>query len=394
MFLTQPQLALDPIWRVTSASAADTRTEKMNLAIGVYRDEFGECAVQRAVRHAELRLAERSASKEYTGPAGNLEFNARMASLMFGTAVPRAHLAAVQSVGGTGALRLLAELLRTTGPERTVHLGTPAYVNHHAILNAAQLRVEEYPIAEDGSFSADAVLDVARRASPGDVILLQGCCHNPTGFRMPTQVWVDLAEIMAERELVPFIDHAYLGLGDGLDDDLEGMRRMLEIVPEAMVAVSAAKAWALYNERTGIAFVVARDAARAGYAANVLEVIARAAYSQAPSHGASVVAEILADPELTADWRAELDLMRSRLNRTRTALTGAIGQLLGDSPFADLDDRRGMFVSLPLGEDQMERLRVEHAIYGVPSGRINLAGVTEDRVPALAEAIASVYSAP
>lgn len=390
VFFETPALALDPLWRLTRACASDTRPERMNLVVGVYRNEHGECPVQYAVHQAETRLAERATSKEYTSPRGNERFNDHLTRLILGSGDSSERATAVQAVGGTGALRLLSELLALTGPDRTVHLGTPAYVNHRAILSAAKLRVHEYPVDNRGEFDADALLDTARKASPGDVILLQGSCHNPTGLSMPLEAWGQLAEIMAQRGVIPFIDHAYFGLGDGIAADLAGMRAMLDVVPEALIAVSASKAWGIYNERTGCAIVVARDQSRAEYAKGILEVIARADYSQAPSHGASVVAEILDDDSLRTQWVEELEQSRARLMRLRDNLIDELEGLGAPAHLTQLRDRRGMFITLPFSESQMESLRTNYAIYGVPSGRINIAATQERQIPYLARAIAEV----
>lgn len=390
MLLTTPSLHLDPLWRLNSDCAADLRPERLNLVLGVYRDEYGICSVQRSVQMAEARLAALAVPKEYTSPAGNLPFNAAITDLILGDSSVIARATSVQAVGGTGALRLLAELLATTGPQRTVYLGTPAYVNHPGLLRAAGLHVQEYPIAQNGRLDADAVLDAARSASVGDVLLLQGSCHNPTGLSMPLPVWDELAHVMAARGVVPFIDHAYFGLGDGVEEDLEGMRRMLRIVPEALIAVSASKAWGIYNERTGCAIAVTSSPERGEYVRGVLEVIARAAYSQAPSHGARVVVEVLNDAVLRADWRVELEEMRLRLTGLRNALVDELTAVSSNPAFAALRDQRGLFLRLPLTPEQMECLRRQYAAYGIPSGRINLAGIPAAAVARLAVSVAAV----
>jgi len=394
MFLATPSLHLDPLWRLSAEYAADPRPERLNLVIGVYRDESGACPVMPSVREAEARLVDRAPSKEYLGLSGNLQFNAAMTELVLGEEALVSRATTVQTVAGTGALRLLAELLAATGPDRTVYLGTPSYVNHLAILQAAHLNVVEYPVSRNGEMDAEAVLRIARSARPGDAILLQGCCHNPTGLSVPGPLWDELAAVMAERGVIPFIDQAYFGLGDGLDEDFAGMRRMLDVVPEAVVAVSASKAWGLYSERTGCAIVLTQDRDRGDYARGVLEVIARADYSQPPAHGALVVAEILGDPGLRTRWRAELEGMRLRLTALRDGLVDELLRTPNGEAFAGLRNQRGMFLRLPLGAEQMDRLREEHAVYGIPSGRISLAGVPTARVPDLATSIAAAAEAP
>ncbi|WP_433832088.1 aminotransferase class I/II-fold pyridoxal phosphate-dependent enzyme [Actinoplanes sp. CA-015351] len=365
-------LTADPLWQLTAACADDMRPERLDLIVGVYRDDSGASPVMRAVRAAELRLAQRSPSKAYAGPSGNPRFAALLTDLLLAGADLSSRTVAVQSVAGTGALRLLAELLATTGPDRTVHLGTPSYVNHAGILAAAGLRVATHPVQD--------MLAAVETARPGDALVIQGCCHNPSGFSMPIRQWDLLSAALVRRGVVPFIDQAYFGLGDGLDADLAGMRRLLRAVPFGVVAVSGSKAWGLYSERVGAALVVGELPGARG----LLEGIARTSYSQPPAHGAMIVEEILGDPELTACWRSELEAMRRRLGRLRTGLASRLGDMPG------LPEQRGMFLSLPLTAGAMERLRVEHGIYGLPSGRINLAGLPESRIPEVADAIRQV----
>ncbi|MDI6102345.1 aminotransferase class I/II-fold pyridoxal phosphate-dependent enzyme [Actinoplanes sp. NEAU-A12] len=380
MLLTLDPPSADPLWQLTADCARDVRPQRLDLIVGVYRDDTGVSPVMQAVRTAELRLAERSGSKAYVGPAGCERFTRSTAALLLADPALEARTEGVQTVAGTGALRLLAELLAATGPDRTVHLGTPAYVNHPAILAAAGLRTVTHPVTPDGS----AMLAAVRTARPGDVLLIQGCCHNPTGLSMSAALWDELASVMARRGVVPFIDQAYFGLGDGLDEDLDGMRRLLRAVPDAVVAVSASKAWGLYSERTGCALILSDDAAQRRHAATLLENIARASYSQPPAHGAAIVAEILTDPALTACWRGELESMRLRLGVLRDGLARLTG-------FAGLGEQRGMFLKLPLGPAAMLRLRSEHAVYGLPSGRINLAGIPAGRVGAVARALRAAH---
>ncbi|BEL07076.1 tyrosine aminotransferase [Actinoplanes sichuanensis] len=371
--------APDPLWQLTADCAADPRPDRLDLLVGVYRDDSGAAPVPAAVHAAELRLADRARSKEYVGPSGNIRFRHEMTRLLLADPALEARADGLQTVAGTGALRLLAELLAATGPDRTVLLGTPAYVNHPAILAAARLRTTRYPVTADGA----AMLAAVDAAQPGDVLLLQGCCHNPTGLGMSLALWDELAAALSRRGVVPFIDQAYFGLGDGLDEDLAGMRRLLRVVPEAVVAVSASKAWGLYSERTGCALVLSADAGRRQRARTMLETIARISYSQPPAHGAAIVEEILTDPILSVSWRDELEGMRRRLGRLRDGLATGTG-------FAGLGNQRGMFLTLPLDAAAMLRLRQIHGVYGLPSGRINLAGIPSSRIEAVASAIRSV----
>jgi aspartate aminotransferase len=369
-------LTADPLWELTAACGRDERPGRLDLIVGVYRDDSGASPVMRAVRAAEIRLAQGSHSKVYVGPSGNPLFAARLAELLLADNALVDRAVAVQTVAGTGALRLLAELIAATGPDRTVHLGVPAYVNHPAILRAVGLDVETHPVAD--------LLAVAEVARPGDVLMIQGCCHNPTGLQMPPAAWDKLGEILFRRGVVPFVDQAYFGLGDGLDEDLEGMRRLLRVVPEAYVAVSGSKAWGLYSDRVGAALVIGSSPGRDRI---LLENAARVSYSQPPGHGAKIVEEILSDPALTACWRAELESMRLRLGRLRDGLAGRLADLPG---FETLAEQRGMFLTLPLSEFAMDELREAHSIYGLPTGRINLAGLPSHRIPEVAAAIRAV----
>ncbi|BBH69056.1 tyrosine aminotransferase [Actinoplanes sp. OR16] len=369
-------LSADPLWELTAACGRDTRPGRLDLIVGVYRDDSGASPIMRAVRAAESRLARSSTTKAYVGPSGDHRFLASISELILDDPSVRARATAVQTVAGTGALRLLAELIAATGPDRTVHLGVPAYVNHQGVLRAAGLRVDTHPVAD--------MLAAASVARPGDVLMIQGCCHNPTGYQMPASDWDALAEVLYRRGVVPFIDQAYFGLGDGLEADLDGMRRLLRVVPEAYVAVSGSKAWGLYSERVGAALVIGTSPARDRA---LLEGAARVSYSQPPAHGAALVAEILTDPSLRSCWRDELESMRLRLGRLRSGLALRLSDLPG---FAGLSTQRGMFLTLPLSPEAMESLRVDHGVYGLPTGRINLAGLPSPRVPEVAAAIRAV----
>lgn len=394
MFSIMPQVRRDPLWARADEFATDPRPDRLDLIVGVYRDDTGCSPIMSAVKAAEARLFELETTKQYVAPYGNAGFNAALTELVLSDPSLTARATTIQTVAGTGALRLLADFLAFTGPERTIHLGTPAYVNHPGVLNAARLRIKEYPLVRDGTLNAEAVLAAAGSANRGDVLLLQGCCHNPTGLSMSIAVWEELAKILADRGVVPFVDHAYFGLGDGLDEDLTGMRRLLRVVPAAVVSVSCSKIWGLYRERTGCAIVLTSNTADTAYTRDLLEWIARATYSQPPSHGAAIAELVLTDPGLRADWRAELTTMRERLNANRAALVaGLTGGPLGttDHPaFDGIAQQRGMFLTLPLSPEQMDQLTARHAIYGTPTGRINLAGIPTPRIDEVAAAIRNV----
>lgn len=386
-FAGLPAIGRDQLWIRADEYASDARKERLDLIVGVYRDDEGRAPVMGAVRDAEARLLKQAASKQYVGPMGDRGFNSAVTDLVLGSALAR-RATTIQTVAGTGALRLLFDFWRVVKPEATVHVGTPAYINHPAILRASGLATKTYNLRRGGRLDVDAVLAAAGGAAPGDVLLLQGCCHNPTGLSMPTAAWTEIGEVIGERGVVPLIDHAYFGLGDGLEDDLGGARQLLERVPLGLVAVSASKIWSLYSERTGCAMVVSCHPEDGTYAHDLLESTARATYSQPPAHGASIVREILHDDELRIDWLRELEAMRMRLDRHRQLLLA--GLTLPDQELEAVSAQRGMFLSLPLGPEQMRRLSKDHAIYGALSGRINLAAIPADRLEDVSQAISRV----
>ncbi|WP_329200272.1 MULTISPECIES: aromatic amino acid transaminase [unclassified Streptomyces] len=376
---------VDPLWDLTEAYGADTRPERLNLVLGVYRDESGGTPVMAAVREAEIRLAERSASKEYRGLSGNLAFNRAMLSMVLGPDGPVERAVAVQTVAGSGALRLLADLICRTRPGTTVWISDPAYVNHRPILEAAGLTVRTYRWLDQEGMLAD--LAGARR---DDVVLLQGCCHNPTGVDPTPDAWEALAALAVRDGWVPFVDLAYHGLGDGLDADLAATRMLAGRVPEVLLAISCSKNFGLYSDRTGCAVVIGASRASLRHAETALQNAARTQYSMPPEHGAAVVTAIWEDARLQASWRSELDAMRSRISANRTALVEQLAALGRGAEAAALARQKGMFSMLPLSPEQMLRLRGRFAIYGTTAGRVNIAGIGLDRVPCLARGIAGV----
>ncbi|MFJ8586691.1 aromatic amino acid transaminase [Streptomyces sp. NPDC093595] len=381
-----PAPPADPLWDLAAAFAADERPERLDLVLGVYRDHTGVTPVMAAVREAEIRLAERSASKEYRGLSGNTAFNRAMVSTVLGTGGPAGRATAVQTVAGTGALRLLADLIRRTRPGTTVWISDPAYVNHRPILEAAGLTVRTY----DWS---DPLRDL-REARRDDVVLLQGCCHNPTGVDPTREEWEALAELAVRNGWVPFVDLAYHGLGDGLEADLWATRMLADRVPEMLIAVSCSKNFGLYSDRTGCAVVLGPSRAALRNVETALQNAARTLYSMPPEHGAAVVTAILEDDGLRAAWRAELDDMRARIQANRADLVAQLDSLGHAAQAGSLARQKGMFSTLPLSADGMHALRRRFAIYGTDSGRINIAGIPAHRIPCLAQGIAAVLEQP
>uniref|UniRef100_A0AAU2JZS2 Aromatic amino acid transaminase n=1 Tax=Streptomyces sp. NBC_00049 TaxID=2903617 RepID=A0AAU2JZS2_9ACTN len=386
-----PPPPVDPLWELTDEFGADARSERLNLVLGVYRDPAGATPVMAAVREAEIRLAERSESKEYRGLSGNTAFNRALLTMVLGPNGPAGRAAAVQTVAGSGALRLLADLICRTRPGATVWISDPAYVNHRPILEAAGLKVRPYGWRDaEGGFDAAGVLRELRGAGRDDVVLLQGCCHNPTGVDPSWDDWEALADAAARDGWVPFVDLAYHGLGDGLEADLLATRMLAARVPEMLIAVSCSKNFGLYSDRTGCAIVIGASAPAVRHAETALQNAARTLYSMPPEHGAAVVTAILEDDGLRAAWRAELDVMRIRIMDNRAALTAHLSDLGHAAQARSLAGQKGMFSMLSLTAEQMLRLRREFAIYGTTSGRINIAGIAAHRIPCLARGIAGV----
>ncbi|WP_230673493.1 aromatic amino acid transaminase [Rathayibacter sp. Leaf248] len=389
MIVTANSLAPDPVWELTRRYAADPRPSRLDLTLGVYRDDSLRAPVMDAVHAAERILLARRESKQYRGPSGHPDFTARMSTLLLGEELAERAIG-VQTVAGTGALRLLAEFLAHFEPGRRVILGAPSYVNHAPVLRAAGLEIHSVPFVDESGLPwLEPTIDALRSARPGDAVLLQGNCHNPTGASLTSAMWDRLTDEIVRAGVVPFLDQAYYGLGDGLEEDLAGMRRLLARVPEAVISVSCSKAFSLYSERVGCALLLLDPSGAAG-AMHTLEGIARTAYSQPPHHGAAIVATILQDEELEHSWRGELDRMRNRVTLLRDRLV--TGALSAGAPaeFAALRDQRGLFLSLPLSPAAMHRLQREFGVYGLPSGRINLAGVPGVAVDALSAALAEV----
>ena len=363
---------------------ADPRENKIDLGVGVYRDRGGHTPVMRSVKAAEHLLLERQTTKAYLGPEGDPVFVDLLAPIVFSPAlVGAARLAGIQTPGGTGALRLAAELLAQTGADPTVWVGTPTWPNHLPILKAAGLRVETYAyfdVAEQRLRFAD-LMAAFERASPGDVVLLHGCCHNPTGAGLGLEGWQQVADVIAARGLVPLIDLAYQGLGQSLEADAHGTRLVLAAAEQALIAYSCDKNFGLYRERTGALFALAHDGATAAKVRANLLALARAAWSMPPDHGAAVVRTILESTELTQGWHAELEAMGQRLADVRQALAQA------DERLAPLADQEGMFSVLPIPPAGIAALREQHGIYMAPSGRINLAGLNPTNLSTFAAAV-------
>jgi aspartate aminotransferase len=389
MLSNLPVALQDPLWALLAAFRADPRPTKMDLVIGVYRDASGETPVMNVVKAAEQRLAAAGASKAYRSLSGNAEFNAGMAKLLLGR--DRGRLSrqyTMQTVGGTGALRLLADLIAVASPAATVWISDPGYINHRPIFAAARLSVSTYRWrVRDGVLDTTALLDDLAMARAGDIVLLHGCCHNPTGIDMPIGTWAAIAGLCATQGIVPLVDMAYQGFGDGMEADAEGLRTLVDRLDTVLVASSCSKNMGLYCERTGAATVIGPNEAALRAAGGTLERITRSNYSMPPDHGAAVAAALLADP---LPWMAELEEMRLRIASIRATLGEALSRFGAPDAMQDLRHHKGMFSLLPASAEMMTRLRQEFAIYGTQNGRINIAGLLPSQIEKLAVALAIV----
>jgi aromatic-amino-acid transaminase len=367
----------------------------VDLGVGIYKDAQGNTPVMRAVREAERRLDASQASKAYLGLAGDIAFNAAMARLVFGEAADMPRIRAAQAPGGSGALRLIAELLKRARPDAALWLPDPTWPNHLPLLRAAGITTRDYPYfdAAAGTVRFGAMMEALQGAVPGDVVLLHGCCHNPTGADLDGEEWSALAALVVERGLFPFVDLAYQGFGEGLEEDAAGVRLFAARVPEMAVAASCSKNFSVYRDRAGAALLMGRTAAEADIAFGQLLGVARGMYSMPPDHAAAAVRIVLEDPVLHADWKAELDAMRQRMVSLRERFAEALRRQSNSGRFDFLARHRGMFSRIGAAPHEVERLRVEHAVYMVGDGRINVAGLPEDRLDPLAAAVVSVMGA-
>ena len=392
MFEALQPAPADKILALIGLYRNDPRSGKVDLGVGVYKDIDGRTPVMRAVREAEKRLLASQDTKTYLGLAGDTAFNAAMIKLAFGENADLSRIRAAQAPGGSGALRLVAELLQRSRSGATVWLSDPTWPNHPPVMRAAGLQVRDYPYfdAASGSVRFDDMLAALKTANRGDVVLLHGCCHNPTGANLDVAQWAKVADMLLERGLLPFVDIAYQGFGEGLDADAAGLRLLAETMPEMVVASSCSKNFAVYRDRVGAAMILAKDGAQADLALGQMLAAARALYSMPPDHGAAAVRMVLEDTELKADWEAELEEMRLRMLRLRVAFAEALRRQSNSDRFDFVASHRGMFSRLGLTEAQVERLRAEHAVYMVGDSRINVAGLPEEGMDDLAKAIVSV----
>ena len=382
--MLEPQPA-DALLALIGAFKADQRRHKIDLGVGVYRDARGVTPVMRAVKAAEQILHETQDSKSYLGPEGDLGFVSLLHPYIFGEAETFGErIIGLQTPGGTGALRLGAEIVRVAHPGATVWLGTPTWPNHVPIFRAAGLAIETYKFADLATQKVDfeSVRAALARAKAGDVVLLHACCHNPTGIDFSREQWKEIAATVAARRLIPFVDLAYQGLGDGLEEDAAAMRLVVGSVDEALVAYSCDKNFGLYRDRVGALYALTRGGQEeTNNLMSNLTAHARVNWSMPPDHGAAIVRTILERSDLVSQWRAELDEMRGRINENRAILAAA------DPALGFIREQRGLFSNLAMSKPQAQAMRTRHAIYMPDSGRLNMAGMQPRDASAIVAAL-------
>jgi len=393
MFDSLPRVPPDPILGVSAAFQADHSPDKVDLGVGVYKDDTGRTPVPRAVKRAETDLLATQDSKTYLTPVGNAAFNAQVAALTLGSdfAGRKADLALAQTPGGSGALRLGAALLTAARPGAAIHISDPTWANHLPLLGSAGLGIERYPYydAARNALDFERMLAALEALAPGSLVLLHACCHNPTGEDLDPAQWAALAEVIARRQLLPFLDLAYQGLGEDLERDAASIRLLARAVPELLVAVSCSKNFGIYRERTGLLIAVTAGGEAGGIIAGQLGRLARTLWSMPPDHGAAVVERVLASAELRADWTLELQHMAARINALRALLAERLSAAT-QTDFGWIKRQRGMFSRLPLSAEQVQVARERHHLYMAPDGRINIAGLSPTNIDRVAQSLATV----
>ncbi len=383
----------DSILGLTEAYLADPNPAKMNLAVGVYKDAAGRTPVLRCVKEAERRMVDSEPTKTYLPIDGIADYRDHVRQLVFGDAADGSRIAVLQTPGGTGALRVAAGLLSGQFAPIRIWISNPTWANHPAVFAAERLPIESYRYlaADRTSFDFDGMMeDLHAKASPGDAVLLHACCHNPTGIDPTAEQWQQIAAVIASKNLLPVLDFAYQGFGAGLEQDAMAIRLVLSACPEAIVCSSFSKNFGLYSERVGALSVVAADQSSAAATLSQLKSLVRSNYSNPPQHGAAIVATVLSDRELTKTWKTELNEMRQRIKNLRLQFVETMKKTGRGHDFSFLLAQNGMFSFSGLNQMQVDQLKRDHSIYIVGSGRINVAGMSEDRIDQLCKAVASV----
>jgi aromatic-amino-acid transaminase len=396
-FSAVPMAARDPILGLNEAFAADTRANKVNLGVGVYCDDDGKIPLLAAVKQAEAKRNAAASARGYLPIDGIAAYNLAVQTLLFGADSPlvaQKRVAAVQALGGTGALKVGADLLRRFVPDAQVWISDPSWENHRALFESAGFTVNTYPYYDPVNHGVrfDAMLAEMRKMPAQSIVVLHACCHNPTGVDLTDAQWTQVVEACAAGRLIPFLDIAYQGFGDGIEPDAAAVRRFAASGMDFLVSSSFSKSFSLYGERVGALSVVAQDKDEAARLLSQLKRVVRTNYSNPPTHGGSVVTTVLNTPELRALWEQELAGMRDRIRQMRTGLVERLAARGVKRDFSFVARQRGMFSYSGLTSPQVDRLRDEYGIYAVSTGRICLAALNSRNIDAVADAIAAVIA--
>ena len=378
-----PPVNSDSLLALIAMANADPRPDKIDVGVGVFRDAAGQTPILKVIKQAERILLETQTSKSYLGSAGDKRFAELIRPILLGPHAGDERIAGLQTPGGCGALRLGFELVRTANPDARVFVGTPTWPNHAPLIRSVGLEIVEYPYYDraGGGIHFDAMLQSLGSAREGDVALLHGCCHNPTGADLSDAQWAEVTRVVAQRGLLPVVDIAYQGFGRGLEEDAKGLRGILAACDDVIAAQSCDKSFSVYRDRVGSLFVKTGSAETTATAMAHVFQRAREMWSMPPDHGAAAVRIILDDPQLSADWLVELDAMRNRINSVRQRIAGA------DPRLAFIGEQFGMFSMLPLGKEQVVGLRERHAIYMADSGRFNVVGMADHSIDRFVAAV-------
>ena len=379
----------DKILALMSAFNNDPREQKLDLGVGVYKDPTGVTPIMRSIKVAEKKWWEIERSKSYVGLVGDPAFSDAIISLVLGGSTPRKLVAAAATPGGTGAVRQGFELFKIANPDVRVFVSDPTWPNHISILKYLNIPCESYRYFDNETRGVDfdSMVSDLSRAKAGDVILLHGCCHNPTGANLNKQQWQVITDLLNKNGATPMIDLAYQGFGDGLEEDAFATRLIAESVPETVIASSCSKNFGIYRERAGLLMVVTHDSSRRNINQSMLAFLNRQNYSFPPDHGSRLVSVVLNDTDLRADWMSELEDIRNSLLNLRVQLSNELQKLSGSDRFSFIASHRGMFSRLGATPEQVEKMRKEFGIYMVSDSRFNVAGLNYETVPALAKAI-------
>ncbi len=392
MFENLKELPADKILALVQAFREDPREDKIDMGVGVYRNAEGKTPVMRAVKVAEQRIVDDQDTKAYTGLAGDPAFSDAMIQTVLGTAVPRASVAAVATPGGTGAIRQGLELIRMAAPDAAVWISDPTWPNHPSIIKHLGMTLNEYRYFDNATRDVDfdGLMEDLGKVAAGDVVLLHGCCHNPTGANLTLAQWAEVIALLQDRQAIPFIDIAYQGFGDGLEEDAAATRMVASEMDQCLIAASCSKNFGIYRERTGILMAIAPEGETVRLTQGSMNYLNRQNFSFPPDHGARVVSTILGDEALRADWQEELESVRLGMLELRTQLANELRQRSNSDRFDFIARHRGMFSRLGATPEQVAALRDKHAIYLVGDSRLNIAGLNAQTVPVLAQAILDV----